>query len=405
MKVVQEIDDRHVLVVNQFTLPRTEGGITRHVDLFDNVQGWRATFIAGNRSYSTQRKFETEDERFILLAVPNYSGSLKKRALSWLIYFFGALLAGFKVKNVDAVYASSPQLLAPLAGLVIAKLRRVPFVLEIRDLWPETFLSAGLIRRGGMLHRSLRALELLLVRNADEIVTVTVGWEEHFAQSGADLSRYHVVPNGANAAPALTSAERVNMRESLGLSGTVAVFAGSHGPKDGLDEVLDAARSLPEVSFLLLGDGVEKERLARRAQRESLTNVTFHDYVPKSELPRYLSACDIGIHCVAPLSVFREGMSPNKLYDYLSVGLPIVSNAGAGISRIVGEEECGFVGETGDITRGIVSVLQANSETRNSWHSRARLLAENRFSRSDAGAEIERVLAVAVQRGARPLHR
>lgn len=383
---------KRVIVLNQFALPRDQGGGTRHADLFSRVHGWVTLIVAGDRNHYTQRQFTAEDPSFLLVPVPPQDGGVRTRLRSWLAYCRGAARVGLRAR-ADVVFASSPHLLAPALGWVLARATGAALVVEIRDLWPESMVAAGLLRPGSATHRMLARLEQFVVRRADEIVAVTSGWEDHFRSLGADMSRYTVVTNGTEPYDLeLSEAERAAVRSEFGLTRPTAVFAGAHGPKDGIDLILDAAARRPDIQFLLIGDGPAKFGARSRVVREKLTNVALRDPVAKVDLPRLLAACDIGIHAVSPLPVFQLGISPNKLFDYLAAGLPVVSNAGAGVIRLIGTDDCGHVGESDSLAAGLGVVRAAQDDQLVRWSRAGRRLIEERFSRRQAAQTLTGVL-------------
>lgn len=384
---------RRVLVLNQFALPRDQGGGTRHIDLFGRLgDDWSVTILAGNRNHSDQETFRTTDKTFRLIRVPRQNRSPQARLVSWVAYCLGAASFGIRGR-IDVVYASSPHLLAPLAGLFLARCKRAAFVVEIRDLWPESFIAAGLLRQGSFVHRFLQRLEHFIISRADELVVVTDGWEDHLIHCGADAARITVIPNGAEQSDfALHGFDRDSTRDALRIHGTTAVFAGSHGPKDGIDLIIDSARQNPQTNFLLVGAGPSKAAAEKRVHSEGLHNVQFRDPVPKQELPQLLASCDVGIHSVSPLPVFQLGMSPNKLFDYLAAGLPVVTNAGEPVRRIFEGRECGYVGGSGDLSDGLRFVLRASESQRGEWRQNAAELIATKFSRAVASAKLADVL-------------
>jgi len=389
---------RHVVVLNQFALPRTQAGGTRHVDLFGRINGWEPTIVAGNRNHYTQKTFETSDARFKLVTIPSQDGGAADRVRGWIVYSIRAFWFVVTRHSVDVVYGSTPHLLAPLAGLAAARIRRVPFVLEVRDLWPESIVDAGKVKRGGVLHGALTALERHLVRAAHRVVVVSEGWDEHFVQLGVDLSKIVVVPNGTELNEFETSRPRVELRADLELSGFTAVFAGAHGPKDGIDLILDAAELLPDVEFLLIGAGPAKRDAELRASECSLQNIRFLDPIPKAQLADVLRACDVGVHAVSPLAIFDKGMSPNKLFDYMASELPVVSNAEAALRHVIRDGECGRLGGTSSLAAGIRDVMDATAEQRAAWGETGAEIVARRFSREAGAAKIGRMLTSAVER-------
>lgn len=382
---------RHVLVLNQYALPRERGGGTRHVDLFGRLPDWRPLIVAAGRDHYTQETFRTNDPRFQLVWIPAYRGNGPGRVVGWAIYAIQAAVLGLSRRHLDVVYASTPSLLAPVAGWLVARLRRRPLVVEVRDLWPETLVGAGALRRESLLHRVLRGLERRVMRAADHIVAVTPGWEDHFAGFGVHESVLTVIPNGAEPGPRGVSDDLPSVRPD-GEHRLVAVYAGAHGPLNGIDLILRAAAELPEMDFLLIGAGSAKPAAVARARAEDLANVRFRDPVAKSELLEVLSECDVGIHCIMSLPLFRRGMSPNKVFDYFAAGLPVVSNAREGLSSIFADGECGRLGEADDLTACLRDVQAAGRAQRELWGNRGRELLAKRFSRSTAAASLRTVL-------------
>lgn len=384
---------KHVLVLNQYALPTTEAGGTRHAELFGRLRGWSFTVIAGDRNHYTQRRFAAATPEFALVPVPAKGDRQGSRAATWLAYCARAFGKALRSRKPDVVYASSPHLLTLLLGRALAALYRVPFVVEIRDLWPESIAAAGLLDRSSPLFYVLRAIERYAVRSADAIVAVTTGWEKHFAALGVDASKLTVVPNGSDPEAFQTpDGDRARLRRELDLDGFTAIFAGAHGPKDGIEHILEAAKSLPDVTFMLVGDGAVKPEARAKSEREGLGNVRFLDPVSKAELPHLLGACDVGIHSVSALPVFQLGMSPNKLFDYLAAGLPVVSNAGEPIQRLAADSPAVVVGAAGSLAESLRAVIDIPAAERQGLRADARRLVEDRFSRSRSAGMLESVL-------------
>lgn len=383
---------KHALVLNQYALPRSEAGGTRHIDLFSRVHGWEPLIVASRRNHYTQEIFETADERFKLAWVPPYSGTGISRIAGWAIFAIQAAVIGLTRRRVDVVYASTPQMLVPVAGVLVSKFRRIPLVVEVRDLWPESIVGVGALRRGSHFHRALMNLERWIYRRADQIVVVTPGWGEHFNRLGIDAKRVHVISNGSETQDFVVSEDRDSLRSEFGLQGFTAIYAGAQGPANALDLLLDAAKELPEISILLVGAGSQTARLLRRAADEGLSNVEFRNPVSKEQLPRLLTACDVGIHSVEPLPVLTQGVSPNKLFDYMASGIPVVSNAEEGLRDIILDDMCGRLGAPDSLADCLRQVYEATDEQRTAWGERGRQLVSTRFSRSAAAAKLESLL-------------
>jgi glycosyltransferase involved in cell wall biosynthesis len=392
-------DRRKVLVLNHFALPRSQGGGTRHVELFSRLTGWAYVIVAGDCNYNTRERFVSDSPDFVTIRVPGHESNGFARVAGWLRYAVGALWVGLRRRDIDVVYASSPHLVTPLAGWVLAKVRRVPLVLEIRDLWPRSMVELGYLRAGTPLHRVLVGLERFLYRAADRIVAVADGWDDHFATFGVSPAKVALVTNGAEPADFVTTMTREKARAQLGVDGFVAVYAGAHGPANGLDLVLDVAKDLPDVTFVLLGDGLDKQRLVARAREERLVNVRFCDPVPKRDLGTVFVGCDVGLHTLAQSELFREAMSPNKLYDYMAAGLPVITNVGGGLEAQLVDHGCAVPGSPRDGASGrdalagaIAALRDRSVDDRETMSRRARDYVDRHASRTVMAARLEKVL-------------
>jgi glycosyltransferase involved in cell wall biosynthesis len=257
-----------------------------------------------------------------LYAVPNRG--IGRRGLDHLSFMLTCVVFGLpRLRKVDVVIASSPTLFSALAAWLIARLRGVPFVLEVRDLWPEAIVDLGLMRRDSVSVRALQSLARWLYHQAARVVVVTEAFALRLAAAGVPRAKIAVIPNGADThffAPGTAPL----VRHDLGLNGRfVVAYVGAHGLSHGLGSVLDAAALQPDVTFLLVGDGAERERLLAERQRRGLDNVIMQPSVPKAEVPDLYAAADA---CLVPLRdvpIF-ETFVPSKLFEVLAAGRPVI---------------------------------------------------------------------------------
>lgn len=394
---------RRALVINQYAFPREYGGITRNFDMFSRLEKWGFGIISSSRHHYTGEQMTSVDERFTLVPVPAYEGNGKMRVVGWGVFAAEAFAAGLTGRlrgrgRTDLVFASSPQLLAAVSGMCLAKVLRKPFVMEVRDLWPESLVSGGALNEGSLVHRILVGVEKTLYASAHQIVVVTAGWEDHFRDLGINPDKLNVVANGADLAEFEVPETKEQLREQYGIEGFTAVFSGNHSTYVGLDLIVDAAQQLPDVNFLLIGSGSRKAWAVEEVARLALDNVRFHDQVPKDELVKLLKACDAGLHTVSPQSVFDKGMSPNKLYDYMASGLMVVSNAKEPIRDVITDDEVGAVVNPTELVEGIKRVRDADEGTRARWRDRARELMADRFSLQASARKLEAALDKAMLR-------
>lgn len=395
-----------VLVLNQFALPRTESGGTRHVELFGRLQGWEHLIIAGNRNNYSRKTFEFRSPEFVTVPTTSYSSNGPARIVNWMSYVVGSFFVGLRQRDVKVVYASSPHLLTPFGGWLLAKVKRAKFVLEIRDPHPKVFVDLGYLREGSFVHRVLSGLERFYYKKAARIVSTSAGYSADVAAAGGDVGKFVPVTNGAEPSDFVPSITRAESREKFGFSSDafVGVFAGAHGPKDGLDIVLDAAALLPSVTFALIGDGMDKPKLVSRARDEGLTNVRFLEPVPKRELANLFVGCDFGLHTMAALDLFRA-LSSNKFHDYLAARLPVVSNVPGEVEEILAESGGGLSGipkegeDNGQALADAISELRSRSaEVRAEMGRNGQDWVQRNSSRTVMSARLQSTLDAVVGR-------
>lgn len=389
---------RTVLVLNHFAQPKTSPGGTRHVELFSRLSGWNARVIASNRNL-------LDGSRVIpsgvleTVAVTPYWGNGGSRILNWCSYAITSFTRGIRARPLDVVYGSSPHLLAALSGWAIALIRRKPFVLEVRDVWPQVLADMGTLAPSSIMYRMLERLETFLYRHADRIVFMAEGVRDHIESRGVSSDRLVFIPNGADADDFVPSGPREALRAHYRFEGVVAVYAGAHGPANGLDLLLDAATELasshPQLRIVLVGAGATKPQLVERVRRDDIMNITFMDPIPKAEIPNLLAAADIGVHCLADVGLFRSGVSPNKLFDYMAAGLPVVTNTPGVVEAFVNASGGGLAVTPEGLAAGISQLVDmpASDRLQLGRHGQAHLEATR--SRTAMAVLVEQVLDLA----------
>lgn len=388
---------RRVLVLNHFAAPVDAAGGTRHVELFSLLRDWEALVIASNRNYLTRQVADHHDDLYRTVWSSPYSDNGPSRVLNWASFAVTAFAAGLRWGRADVVYASSPHLLTGLSGWALARLRRSRFVLEVRDLWPRILVDMGQLQTTSTLYAGLCRLAGFLYRRADVVVVMAKGVQRQLIEEeGVEPSRIQLIPNGATPEDFVPSKTREQIRVQFGLERFVVAYAGAHGPANGLDFVLDAARELrtemPEVHFLLVGDGLAKQTLVERARNEGLVNVEFRPPIPKSEIRVLLAGVDAGLHVLADVPLFRYGVSPNKLFDYMAAGLPVITNTRGEVRELVEEAQAGLAVEAGAIASAVRALVAAGPEKRAAWGEAGRAFIVANHSRSELGGRLEATL-------------
>lgn len=338
--------------INAHANSQGHGGGTRHLEVGRelmkagvDVTVVSADFHAKNRAYTVRAgPGDREPRRTLEEGVPfrwvwtaPYTRNDWRRLANWWSFFTGVPRATRDLTDLSLVIGSSPHLFGAWAGLRLARKRRVPFVFEVRDLWPESLLAVG--RRKGPFYRLLDLLARRLYRAADAIMVLSEGSREYLVRRGIPGERVWFVPNGVDPEPLA----------GCGVGGDggprTFVYAGAHGPANDLGTVIRAAAALPRGADLrvrLVGDGPEKVRLTALRDELGARRVHFHDVVPKRELPSVFHGAHVGLMILKDAELFRFGVSPNKLFDYMAAGLPVLCNVPGEVAGIVAEAGCGI---------------------------------------------------------------
>lgn len=266
---------------------------------------------------------------------------------AWLFLKFALGGVGLALTGrYDRVFATTTPLTAGIPGIVARWLRGKPFIFEVRDLWPELPREMGVIKNPAVLGL-MSLLEWASYRSAHRCVGLSPGIVDGIARLGVARDRIALIPNGCDLEIFAGSTGEPWRPAGVGDSDLMAVFTGTHGTANGLHAVLDAAailraRGRNDVRLVLVGDGLLKPGLMERAHRDGLDNVLFHDPVDKARLSGLLAAADLGLQCLANVPAFYYGTSPNKFFDYIAAGLPVLNNYPGWLADLIREHDCGF---------------------------------------------------------------
>lgn len=330
----------NLLIINQYAIPPTQAGITRHYMLARELYrlGHNVTIVASSFDHVTRRetrlspgewyRVETIDGiRFLWMRAPPYQGNTLARVRNMLI-FAATVWRGVgleSLEELDAIIGSSPHLFGALAAERVARRLKVPFVLEVRDLWPQSLVELGQFRKRHPVVVALAMIEKHLYRRARRIVTLLPRSIDHIVSRGGDPEKITWIPNGVDLEANMESGDHHEAESKF-----VVMYAGTHGLANALDSVLDAAAllqnetGLENVELRLVGDGPDKKRLQQRVNDESIHNVVFERPVPKNTVATKLASADAFIVTLRDIELYRHGTSLNKIYDYLAAGRPVI---------------------------------------------------------------------------------
>jgi glycosyltransferase involved in cell wall biosynthesis len=401
-----------VWIVNQYALPPSASGGTRHYSLARALQarGVEVEIFCSTRNYLTGKPITDPGTRdcagvsftFIDAGRAPAVGRRTGRLAGMLGFARGfRRVVRRRIGDAQVILGSTPSPIGAWAASAEARRRRVPFVLEVRDLWPRTLLDVGRLPRWHPAVRLFGAMERELYRRADRIVTLLPLAERHIRTVFPDAAPITWIPNGVDLRLVPPAAEP--RFETDG--GFIVLYAGAHGPANALDAVLDAAGRLQRrrpggFRFVLVGDGHDKPRLQARAEAERLDSVDFLDPVPKAEVYGLMAAADALIVNMNRGNLYRFGISFNKLYDYLAVGRPIVSGTDAA-NDPVAEADAGVTVPANDpdaLATALERLSAAPSAERAAMGARGRAFVEAHHDIERLAAQFEDVLRAAAGR-------
>jgi glycosyltransferase involved in cell wall biosynthesis len=383
----------HILyMVQYFNSPDDPGGSRA----YEFARRWAAighkvTLLAGDLNHKTLRTITSPTVAppgVTVVRVRTYNrirGSYARRVANFLSFAVAATLRALTIRGVDVVYASSTPLTTGGAGFIVAFVKRARFVFEVRDLWPESAVVAGVLKRG-LFVRIIEHVERFLYARAGTLVALTAGIRKGIIQKGGAAGKVVLVPNGMDdwmveVQPRPIADFPLDTERLF-----VCTYVGALGRWNGLETILDAAKILEgsRVRFLIVGDGDHRDELRRKAAALGLTNVAFHDPVPKRQVLGYLAASHVCVLCTWP-HPFHELMLPNKIFDYMASARPIVGAVHGETAALIQTADCGWVVEPGApeaLARACVELAATEPSVLHEKGAKGRSFVQQHYRRS-----------------------
>jgi glycosyltransferase involved in cell wall biosynthesis len=329
----------HILLIHQAFVTPNEPGGTRHFEMAAQLRdyGHNLTIVASDLSYLTgQRTIQQKGlvvEQVLsgirvlrAFTYPSLHLSYTWRIVSFMSFFLSALWASLKAGHVDLVMGTSPPMPQSVSAWLAAVVRRRPFMLEIRDLWPEFAIDMGVLKNPTLI-RFAYWLEAFLYQRATHIVVNSPAYRDYMLQRGIPAAKVTLIPNGVDPDMFLPEEDGHTVREFFGLQDKfIVTYAGALGFANDISTILRAAKHLRDTSnivLLIVGDGKERDQLEHTARLEGLTNVIFAGAQPKSEMPLVLAASDVCVATLKDIPMFKTTY-PNKVFDYMAAGRPTI---------------------------------------------------------------------------------
>ena len=354
----------NLLIIHQaFTSPSEAGG-TRHFEFAKNLvaRGHRVSIIASQLSYLTGDRVgaastpgDRPEEHDGVRVVRAYTHPSLHKSFTWRLFTFfsfmiSATWAGWRIRSVDVVMGTSPPIFQAVSAWLIAFIRRKPFLLEIRDLWPEFAIDMGVLKNRTLIRLS-RGLERWLYRRATHILVNSPAYVDYLETHGVPRDKVTLIPNGVDPDMFDPNADGSAVRKEFGLGGKfVVTYAGALGPANDIDNILRAAVTLadePDVHFLLVGDGKDRPRLETSVADLGLQNVTLAGARPKSMMTGVLAASDACVATLMNIPMFKTTY-PNKVFDYMAAGRPTILAIDGVIREVIERSNGGLFVPPGD---------------------------------------------------------
>lgn len=389
-----------ILFINQYFPPEIEPSASKVHDLACKLveHGHQVTVITGFPNYPSgiipieyrRKLYRSEVQNGVKVLrtflIPSPNGGFVRRILNQLSFLVSAILRGLLVERPDVIVTSSPPLEVGLAGYLLSRIKQVPFVFEVRDVWPKAAVVLGVLRNKALIVGA-EAIEQFLYRWASKVVAVTQGVQTHVIEQGAARNKVVLIPNGADTDLFHPNNKNGSLQAELALTGKfIAIYAGTHGLQASLASVLQAAsflRTYKEIVFLFVGNGAEKSALLRLSEQLGLPNVVFLDQQPRKRLAQFLAMSDVGIVHTSK-DPFFEGYLPVKIFEYMAAGCPILLGANGESLTLIEEAKAGiWVGpENPQGMAEAIMMLYKNPDLRQKLGQNGREYAARYFSRT-----------------------
>jgi len=406
--------EKSLWIFNQYAVTPNLPGGTRHYDFGRELvsYGYQVVIFAASFHYHLRREIHLQSRgnlkiedvngvKFVWLRTPYYWRNDWRRVQNMMVYTLRAWWFAKKIpciaselRSPDIIIGSSPHLLAPLAAYWVAQYYHVPFVMEVRDLWPQTIVDIGEFSPHHPIVIVLQKLESFLYNKARLVITLLPLAHEYIGRYGISREKIVWIPNGVDLSRygkyELITPPNKNFK---------VMYVGAHGRTNALDVIIQAAKIIQEegfykIRFILVGDGPEKPRLIQLAKDLKVKNVEFYEPIPKAEVTKILQKADVLLFTLEKADVFKYGISSNKLFDYMAVGKPLISSVKT-LANPVEEAQCGITiapRNPQDLAEAVLKLYQMSPEEREAMGQRGRRYVEQHHDIRKLALQLEKVL-------------
>lgn len=320
-----------------------------------------------------------------------------KRSIAFLRYLIKSVLLSMSSRH-DLVIATSTPLTAGLIGSIARWITLKPFVFEVRDMWPELPKAMGIIKNPIIL-KVMSLIEWVSYRSANKIVSLAPGMATSISRKGIPSDKITFIPNGCDMKLFDPDGSLEWRPQGVEYGDFLGVYAGTLGVANGIDSILEVAKVLKgrgrtDIKIVLIGDGKLKSELYSKSKLLGLRNVIFHQPVDKKRLAGLFRSADVGFQLLQNIPAFYYGTSPNKFFDYIAAGLPVITNYPGWVADLILENDAGLVADPGDYVMfaNFLEELSQNSESLRIKGVNARQLAIQTFDRVELSERFVKVV-------------
>ncbi len=398
-----------IWMFNQFAISPDMPGGTRHYDFAIELisMGYDVYIFASDYSLQeleykklTKRQLYSIENvngiNFVWVYTSSYKKNNWKRLLNWINFPLNFFKASRYIKKPDIVIGSSPQLFTAFAASRIAKRYRVKFISEIRDLWPNSLIELNEAFKYHPYTLLLYLLEKLVYLSSDDVIVFTESNREIINWKGVPSEHVHFISNGINPDIEVDDENALMIKNAMDINKFTLAYTGAIGIANNLSMMIDVAKELKkrqmDVQIVIVGDGPLKNKIRKSIESENLDNIILFEPISKSSVFDFLSIVDVCFITLKDLKLFRYGVSPNKLFDYMFAGKPVISAVGGWCNEIIDEAGCGIPVNPEDIGAFVnaVDILYRTSEgDRRIMGDRGREYVIKHFSRKKLVQKME----------------
>jgi glycosyltransferase involved in cell wall biosynthesis len=394
---------KNIWILNHYAITPDMPGGTRHYDFGKELvkRGYNVTIFASSFHYTQHKELKLKKKEkykienfdginFIWIKTFSYQKNNWRRVINmisymWRVYWLGKKITKIdkNIKKPDVIIGSSVHLLAVLSAYYLSKCYKAKFIMEVRDLWPQTLIDFKKFKKNHPIVKILKSLEKFLYKKAQKIVVLLPLASKYITNLGINKNKVIWIPNGVNLNKFKELKKTKNKNEHFKI-----IYLGAHGQANALETILNAAKIIQEknkykkIKFTFIGDGAEKKNLEKYSKKLLLKNVKFCPPIEKQKIPEALTEADILIFNLKKSDVFKYGISSNKLFDYMAATKPIIFSANTA-NNPIREARCGLPVPPENpkkMAEAIIKLYKMSPEERNKMGQRGREYVEKYHS-------------------------